>query len=61
MAVPPPGWDETPGARGCTPQSCGLSAQMIDDQLEAAERLGLPHEEVVADPQLRLAETLRRG
>jgi peroxiredoxin len=20
----PPGWDETPGARGCTPQSCGF-------------------------------------
>ncbi|MDQ3778862.1 MAG: peroxiredoxin, partial [Actinomycetota bacterium] len=20
---PPRGWDETPGARGCTPQSCG--------------------------------------
>jgi hypothetical protein len=33
---------------------------MIDDQLEAAERLGLPHA-VAADPQLRLAEALRRG
>jgi len=21
---PPPGWDEVPGARGCTPQSCGF-------------------------------------
>lgn len=21
---PPPGWDEIPGARGCTPQSCGF-------------------------------------
>ena len=22
--APPPGWDETPGARGCTPQSCAF-------------------------------------
>ncbi len=21
---PPPGWDAIPGARGCTPQSCGF-------------------------------------
>ena len=71
---PPPGWDETPGARGCTPQSCGfrdhaaalrdleatvvgLSAQSIDEQLEAAERLGLAHA-VAADPELRLADAL---
>jgi peroxiredoxin len=72
---PPAGWDETPGARGCTPQSCGfrdhaaeleelgattvgLSAQTIDDQREAAERLGLTHA-VAADPELRLADALR--
>jgi peroxiredoxin len=72
---PPAGWDETPGARGCTPQSCGfrdhaaelaelgatvvgLSAQTIDEQREAAERLGLPHA-VAADPELRLADALR--
>lgn len=72
---PPAAWDETPGARGCTPQSCGfrdhgeelralgatvvgLSAQTIDDQREAAERLGLPHA-VAADPELRLADALR--
>jgi peroxiredoxin len=72
---PPPEWDETPGARGCTPQSCGyrdhgselrelgasvvgLSAQTLDDQREAADRLGLPHP-VVADPDLRLADALR--
>jgi peroxiredoxin len=71
---PPKGWDETPGARGCTPQSCGfrdhgaelrahgatvvgISAQTIDDQLEAAERLALPHA-VAADPTLRLADVL---
>lgn len=73
-AEPPPGWDETPGARGCTPQSCGyrdhgaelrelsatvvgLSAQTIDEQREAVERLRLPHP-VAADPELRLAEAL---
>jgi peroxiredoxin len=72
---PPDGWDATPGARGCTPQSCGyrdhadelrglgarvvgLSAQSIDDQREAAERLELPHP-VAADPELRLAVALR--
>lgn len=73
--LPPVGWDETPGARGCTPQSCGfrdrgaelrelgatvvgLSAQTIEDQREAAERLALPHA-VAADPELRLAAALR--
>jgi peroxiredoxin len=35
----------------------GVSAQTIDDQREAAERLGLPHA-VAADPELRLAEVL---
>jgi peroxiredoxin len=71
---PPAGWDETPGARGCTPQSCGfrdhgeelrelgarvvgLSAQTIDDQREAVERLKLPHA-VAADPELRVADAL---
>jgi peroxiredoxin len=74
-AEPPREWDETPGARGCTPQSCGyrdwgvelrelgativgLSAQTLDDQREAADRLGLPHA-VAADPDLRLADALR--
>jgi peroxiredoxin len=72
---PPREWDEIPGARGCTPQSCGyrdhgkelrdlgarvvgVSAQSLDDQREAAARLGLPHA-VVADPDLRLADALR--
>jgi peroxiredoxin len=72
---PPAGWDETPGARGCTPQACGfrdhaaelaeleatvvgLSAQTIEEQHEAAERLGLPHA-VAADPELRLADALQ--
>ena len=70
-----PGWDETPGARGCTPQSCafrdhaqelgalgalvaGLSAQPLDDQIEFAERNGIPYP-VIADPGLTLGAALR--
>jgi peroxiredoxin len=66
-----PGWDETPGARGCTPQSCafrdlypelgvpvaGLSAQTLDDQLEFAERNRMPFP-VVADPERRFGAAL---
>src|SRR5919204_1517149 len=70
----PPGWDDIPGARGCTPQSCafrdhheelralgasvlGLSAQPRADQLELAERIGLPYP-VLSDPGLELAASL---
>jgi peroxiredoxin len=67
-----PGWDETPGARGCTPQSCafrelypelgvpvaGLSAQTLDDQQEFAERNRMPFP-VVADPEMRLGAALK--
>ena len=67
-----PGWDETPGARGCTPQSCafrdlypdlgvpvaGLSAQTLDDQVEFAERNRMPFS-VIADPERRLGAALR--
>jgi len=66
-----PGWDETPGARGCTPQSCafrdrypelgvpvaGLSAQTLDDQLEFAERNRMPFP-VIADPERKLGAAL---
>ena len=66
-----PGWDETPGARGCTPQSCafrdlypdlgvpvaGLSAQTLDDQQEFAERNRMPFP-VLADPERRLGAAL---
>jgi peroxiredoxin len=71
----PPGWNDIPGARGCTPQSCafrdhfaelrslsadvlGLSAQPLADQVELAERVGLPYP-ILSDPQLALAEALR--
>ena len=66
-----PGWDETPGARGCTPQSCafrdrfpdfgvpvaGLSAQTPEDQREFAERNRMPFP-VIADPQRALGAAL---
>ena len=70
-----PGWDDIPGARGCTPQSlgfrdayerfrgvgaevAGVSAQTLDDQREFAERNAIPYP-LLADPELRLASTLR--
>ena len=67
-----PGWDETPGARGCTPQSCafrdlypdlgvpvaGLSAQTLDGQVEFAERNRMPFP-VIADPERKLGTALR--
>jgi peroxiredoxin len=71
----PPGWDDIPGARGCTPESCafrdhaaeierlgarvlGLSAQLLGDQQEFAERVGLPYP-ILLDPELKLARALR--
>jgi peroxiredoxin len=33
---PPPGWDQIPGARGCTPQSCGFR-----DHFAALKSLGV--------------------
>jgi peroxiredoxin len=71
----PAGWDDIPGARGCTPQSCafrdslaefvamgasvlGISAQSPAEQAEFAEREQIPFP-LLADPGLRLANTLR--
>jgi peroxiredoxin len=67
-----PGWDDIPGARGCTPQSCGfrdaylelgvpvagLSVQSLDDQLEFAERNHMPYP-VISDPERKLGAALR--
>jgi peroxiredoxin len=70
----PEGWDDIPGARGCTPQSCafrdhfhelralgagvlGMSAQPLSDQIEFAERVGLPYP-ILSDAELALAEDL---
>ena len=66
-----PNWNETPGARGCTPQSCafrdlypelgvrvaGLSSQSLDDQVEFAQRNRMPFP-VVSDPERRLGAAL---
>ena len=69
------GWNEIPGARGCTPQSCsyrdqyseflslgvkvfGASAQSLDDQKEAVQRLHLPFE-LLSDSNFELANALR--
>jgi len=71
----PDGWDDIPGARGCTPQSCafrdhfadlralganvlGISAQPLPDQVEFAQRVGLPYP-ILSDPELELARSLR--
>jgi peroxiredoxin len=35
---PPPGWDQIPGARGCTPQSCGFG-----DHFAELKALGVSH------------------
>ena len=35
---PPPGWDQIPGARGCTPQSCGFR-----DHFAELKTLGVAH------------------
>ena len=35
---PPPGWDMIPGARGCTPQSCGFR-----DHFAELKALGIAH------------------
>jgi peroxiredoxin len=38
----PPGWDEIPGARGCTPQSCGFRDHFADlKRLGVAQVFGL--------------------
>jgi peroxiredoxin len=70
-----PGWDATPGARGCTPQSCGfrdsygeLTALGVSVAGLSAQPLADQIEfaarnampfPVISDPELRLAEVLR--
>ncbi|MDA8258068.1 MAG: peroxiredoxin [Betaproteobacteria bacterium] len=68
------GWNEIPGARGCTPQNCGfrdhytelmriaagvfgVSAQGLEEQKEAKQRLGLPFE-LLNDSNFLLTEAL---
>jgi peroxiredoxin len=74
-APPLPGWDETPGARGCTPQSCGFR-DVHGELLALGKRVaGLSAQSlddqvefalrnampfpVIADPERRLGAALR--
>ena len=72
---PPPGWDEIPGARGCTPQACAFRDHHAELDGLGARLLGLsaqsPEEQLEAagrlglpypllsDPGLALAAALR--
>jgi len=74
-ADPLPGWDEIPGARGCTPQACSfrdLHAELAEAGALVAGLSAQTHEEqleaserlelpypLLADPELRLAAALR--
>jgi peroxiredoxin len=71
----PSGWDDIPGARGCTPQSCAFRDSLAEFAAVGASVLGisaqLPAEQaefaerehipfpLLADPGLRLADALR--
>ena len=70
----PEGWNEVPGARGCTPQSCAFRDHVLELAAYGASVLGLstqPHEEqrefagrenipypLLSDPDLQLARIL---
>ncbi len=69
-----PGWNEIPGARGCTPQSCGFRDHATELSAFGARVAGISSQSiadqvefadrnrmpfpVVADPELRLREAL---
>jgi peroxiredoxin len=71
---PPEGWDEFPGARGCTPQSCGFRDHVGELATFGAWVAGLSAQTlpeqvefaerthmpypVIADPELRLRDAL---
>jgi peroxiredoxin len=70
----PAGWDEIPGARGCTPQSCAFRDHVSDLAAHGASLIGIsaqsPAEQLefarrehipyplLSDSELRLAKTL---
>jgi peroxiredoxin len=70
----PEGWDAVPGARGCTPQSCGFRDLHAELAATGARAVGLSTQnadeqrerierlglpfELVSDPQLRLRDEL---
>jgi peroxiredoxin len=71
---PPDGWDEFPGARGCTPQSCSFRDHVSELAEHGARVAGLSAQSlpeqiefaerthmpypVIADPELRLRDAL---
>src|SRR6266545_6857437 len=71
----PEGWDVIPGARGCTPQSCGFRDHAAELEALGAQVAGLSAQPlaeqaefaernhipypVIADPELKLAAALR--
>jgi peroxiredoxin len=71
----PAGWDDIPGARGCTPQSCAFRDSLEEFAAVAASVLGISAQSsaeqaefaereripfpLLADPGLRLADALR--
>jgi peroxiredoxin len=71
----PPGWDEIPGARGCTPQSCAFrdhAAELAELGASVAGLSAQPLDDqvefaernhmpfpVIADPERRLGQALR--
>ena len=70
-----PGWDEIPGARGCTPQSCGFRDHAAELAALGAKVAGVSAQTlddqvefaerehipypVIADPELKLGTALR--
>ena len=53
----PPGWEEIPGARGCTPESCGFRDHAADLAAAGATVLGLSTQST--DYQAEAADRLR--
>lgn len=72
---PPPGWDMTPGMRGCTPQACRYRDSHAQFQQHGVRLFGLSSQEssyqqematrlhlpfpILSDADFRLANTLR--
>jgi peroxiredoxin len=70
-----PGWDDIPGARGCTPESCAFRDAHSELEQLGARVLGLSSQSladqhefaervglpypILSDPELELADTLR--
>jgi peroxiredoxin len=71
----PPGWDQIPGARGCTPESCGFRDHAAELGQLGASVIGLSAQPlaeqrefgereripypIISDPELRLAAALQ--